>query len=91
MKFILEVILRIDALSAFAGIAWVTALDDEAGDESVKDGVGVVAIEAVLEEGAGSERGLLGEEFEGEGAGGGVEKEFRGGWRFEVVERGHCG
>ena len=91
MKFILEVILWIDAFPAFAGVAWITALDDEAGDEPVEDGVGIVAIEAVLEEGAGGEGGLFGEEFEGEGAGGGVEEEFCGGRGFEVVEGGHCG
>lgn len=91
MKFILEKILRINAFPAFARIAWITALDDEAGDEPVEDGVRVVAIEAVLEEGAGGERGLLGEEFEGEGPGGAVEEEFGGGRGFEVVEGGHCG
>lgn len=86
MKFILEVILWIDAFPAFARIAWITALDDEAGKEPVEDGVGVVAIETVLEEGAGGEGGLLGEELECEGPGGGVEEEFCGGRGFEVVE-----
>ena len=89
MEFILEVILWIDAFPAFARIAWITALDDEARNEPVEDGVAVVAIETMLKKGAGGKRGLLGEEFECEGPGGGVEEEFGRGRGFEVVERGH--
>ena len=57
----------------------------------MEDGVGVVAIEAVLEEVTGSEWGLFGEELEEEVAGGGVEDAFGGGLGFEVVESGHGG
>ncbi len=47
----------------------VAALQDEAWDEAVEDGVVVVSIEAVLEEGPGGEGGLFGKEFEEEVAG----------------------
>ncbi len=67
MEFILKwlAVFGQRATSAIACGGGVAALEDEVGDEAVEEGVGVVAVEAVLEEGAGGEGGLAGEEFEG--------------------------
>lgn len=77
------------ALAAGAGAGGVAALDYETRDQAVEESVGVVAVEEVLEEGAGGEGCLGGEEGEGEGAGCGVEEGFCGGLGFEIVEGGH--
>ena len=74
------------AFAAGTGAGGVAALDDERGDEAVEDGAGVVAVEAVLEEVAGGEWGLGGEELEEDIAGGGLEEDFGGGLRLEVVD-----
>ena len=44
----------------------VAALENESRNEAVEDATVVVAVEAVLEEGAGGEGVLIGEEFEEE-------------------------
>ena len=86
MHFIVEAVAAVDdALAACAGAGGVAALDDEARDEAVEDGAVVVAVEAVLEEVAGGEGGLLGEELEGEVAGGGCEDYFGCWWGFKIV------
>ena len=65
VELILERFAVVDgADAARAGSCGIAALDNEAGDEAVEDGVGVVAVEAVLEEVASCEGGLLAEEFE---------------------------
>ena len=97
MRFIFErrswaaVLVEERRFPAMAGASWVTALEDETGDQAVEDSAGVVAVEAVLEEGAGGERGLFGEEFEEEVAGGRGEEDFGGGLGLEVVDGCHCG
>lgn len=78
-------------LAAMACAGWVAALEDEAGDKAVEEGVGVVAVEEVLQEVAGGERRLGSEELEGKGAGGGVEDGFGGGLWLEVVDCCHGG
>ena len=79
------------AFAAGAGASGVAALDDEIGNQAVEDGAGVVAVEAVLEEVAGGERGLRGEELEENVAGGGLEEDFGGGLGLEVVDGCHVG
>lgn len=59
----------IDRFAPFARCRRIPALDDETGHEAVEQGAVVVAIEAVLEEVAAGEGGLLGEELEEEIAG----------------------
>lgn len=90
MEFIFEQAASVDGFAAFASAGGVTALDHEAGNQAVEDGVIVVAIEAELEEVAGREGGLFGEEFEEDVACGGGEKDLSGGLRLEIVERTHC-
>ena len=57
----------------------------------MEDGVGVVTVEAVLDEVAGRERGLRCEEGDGEWAGGGREADAGGGWGFGYVGLCHAG
>ena len=63
MEFIFKCSARIDAVTAFARACGVAALKDEVSDQPVEDGIFVVTIEAVLEEGTGGEGRLFGEEF----------------------------
>ena len=66
MKFILKPFAIVDRTGAPGSCPRrIAALDDEARDESVENGVVVVAIETVLEEVSGGEGSLFGEEFEG--------------------------
>lgn len=70
MKLILKSLaFGVCGFPAMACAGGVAALQDEAWDEAVEDGVVVVSIEAVLEEGPGGEGGLFGKEFEEEVAG----------------------
>lgn len=89
MEFIFEQAARIDGFAAFARASRITALDHEAGNQAVEDSVVIVAIEAKLEEVAGCEGGLFGEEVEEDVTCGGGEKDLRGGLWLEIVERTH--
>lgn len=89
MEFIFEQAARVSGFAAFASAGGITALDHEAGYQAVEDGVVVVAIEAELEEVAGREGGLFGEEVEEDVACGGSKKDLRGRLRLEIVERTH--
>lgn len=90
MEFIFEQATRVNGFAAFASAGGITTLNDEAGYQAVEDGVVVVAIEAELEEVAGRQWGLFGEEVEEDVACGGGEKDLRSGLRLEIVERTHC-
>ena len=79
------------AEAACAGAGGIAALQDEAWHEAVEDSVGVVAVEAVLEEVAARGWALLRKEGELEVARGGVEDYFGCGLGFEVVELRHVG
>lgn len=57
----------------------------------MEDGISVVAIEAELQEVAGAEGRLGGEEVQEDVAGGGGKEDLGGGLGFEVVESAHCG
>lgn len=92
MDLVFETLAIVDrALAARASAGGIAALDDEAGYEAMEDSAIVVAVETVLQEVAGGERGLFGEEFEGKVARGGFEDEFGCGLGLEVVEGGHGG
>lgn len=67
----------------------VPSLDDEAGYESVKDCVVIVAVQTVLQEVPGCQRCLLCEQLNHQVARGRVEKHFGRRGRLEVVECGH--
>lgn len=86
MEFIFEGLAGVDAFATFARVGRVATLEDKIGYKTVKERAGVVAIETVLEEGAGCEGGLFGEEFEKDVAGGGGEKNFGGGLRLKIVD-----
>ena len=67
----------------------ITALNYEARYEAMEYGVGIVAIQTVLEEISTSQRTLFCEDFELDVAGRCVEDDFGRWLRFEVVEGGH--
>jgi hypothetical protein len=79
------------ALSALPRARGVAALQDEALDQAVEDGVVVVAIETQLQEVARRDGRLLGEELDLEIARGRVQDDFGRRVRLEVVRRGHVG
>lgn len=90
MEFILKWCAAFEAArAARTGAIGVAALDDEAWDQAVEDCAVIVAVEAVLEEVARCEWGLVREELEGDVAGGGVEDYFGGGLGLEIVESRH--
>ena len=90
MEFIFEGISIVDcADSARSSACRITALNYEARYEAMEYGVGIVAIQTVLEEISTSERTLFCEDFELDVAGRGVEDDFGRWLRFEVVEGGH--
>ena len=93
MELILEdpTLVLIDAFTAVPSACGIATLENETWDKAVEYRVVVVAIEAVLEEVAGGEGGLFGEDFEGEIAGGCGEENFGCGWGLEVVESRHIG
>lgn len=64
-------------------------MNDETGDEAVKDSVVVIAIEAELEEVTGGDGRLFGEEVEEDIAGRSGEENLSGGLRLEVVKGTH--
>ena len=72
-------------LPALARVRGVAGLDDEARGDPVEGAAVVVAVETVLDEVAGGERGLLREEGDGEGAGSGVQDHGGGGGWFGYV------
>jgi hypothetical protein len=77
------------AETAGASASGITALDNEARYETMEDRADVVVVQAVLEEVARCERGLFGEEFEGEIAAGGLEDYFGGSKRKNMLVRAH--
>ena len=90
MELIFEEATRVDGFATFSSAGGITTLDDEARDQAVEDGVVKVAIQAELEEVAGCEGGLFGEEVEEDVARGGGEKDLRSGLGLEIIERTHC-
>ena len=91
MELVRKWLAIVAALPALAGARRVAALDDEALDQAVEDGVVVVAIEAQLQEVARGDGRLLGEELDFEVAGGRVQDDFGGRVWLEVVRRTHLG
>lgn len=73
MELIREESTIVDCFAPVAGAGRVAALEDEVGDEPVEDRVGVVAVEAELEEVARGEGCLDGPELDVEVAMGGFE------------------
>lgn len=80
----MELVFKLDAIvgergdASMTGASGIASLDDEAGDETVEDRIGVVPIEAVLEEISRREWCLFSEKFEEEVTRGGVEDNFGG-------------
>ena len=91
MELILEdpTLVLIDAFAAMPSACGVPALENETWDKAVEDRLIVVAIEAVLEEVARGEWGLLSKEFEGEVAGSCGKEDFGCGLGLKVVESRH--
>ena len=91
MELILEdpTFFLIDAFAAMPSACGVATLQNESWDKAVEYGVLVIAIEAVLNEVAGCEGGLFGEEFEREVAGSCGEEDFGCWLGLEIVESRH--
>lgn len=72
-RITLELWVLVDRCAAGASARGIAGLDDKIGNNAVEGGVGVVAVEAVLEEVLAGERRLFGEEGDVDGSDGGLE------------------
>jgi hypothetical protein len=73
------------AYTTRASSSRVTALNDEAWNQTVEDCAIVVAVQTMLKEVARCERDLFGEDLDDEVAGGGVEQDLGRRRRFEII------
>lgn len=81
MKLIFERA-AVDGLATHASCCWVSTLDHESRDESVKESVDIISGKRVLDEVFGGEGGFLGPEFNIDFAMAGVEDKLGSGGRL---------